>query len=80
MFDIKKYNKQKGCVVDCRKIQGNGKYECKNIICEIFYIVSVRMSGEILEYRKVGRYGPDGNQGHLFFLFSRNKTIKAIKC
>ena len=36
---------------------------------EIFYVVSVRMSVEIiLEDQKVGRYGPDRNQGHLFFV------------
>ena len=36
---------------------------------EILYVVSVLMSGEIiLEYHKVGRYGPDRNQGHLFFV------------
>ena len=54
------------------KCKENGKYEHKNIICEIFYVVSVRMLGKILEDRKVGRYGPDGNQGHLFFFFSSN--------
>ena len=37
------------------------------------------MSGEIiLEDRKVGRYGPDRNQGRLFFLFSRKNPINAI--
>ena len=36
---------------------------------EIFYIVSVRISGEIIiEDLKVRRYRPDGNQGHIFFL------------
>ena len=30
----------------------NGKINVKNI-CEIFYVVSVHMSGEILEYSKV---------------------------
>ena len=45
---------------------------------EIFYLVSVRMSVEIfLEDWKVGRYGPDRNQGH-FFLFSNNHPIKEI--
>ena len=34
---------------------------------DIFYVVSVRMPGEIiLEDQKVGRYGPDRNNGHLF--------------
>ena len=34
---------------------------------EIFYVVFIRMSGKIiLEYRKVGGYGPGGNQGRLF--------------
>ena len=45
------------------KCKENGKDEGKNILCEIFYVVFVRMSGEILEDRKVGRYGPDVNQG-----------------
>ena len=38
------------------------------------------MSGEIiLEDRKVGRYGPDRNQGQFFVcLFSRKKPIKEI--
>ena len=41
-----------------------------NINVEIFYIVCVNMSGEIiLEYWKVGQYGPDINQGHLFYVF-----------
>ena len=36
---------------------------------EIFYVVSVRMSGEIiLEDRKVGQDGPDRNQANLFFI------------
>ena len=36
---------------------------------EIFYVVSVRMSVEIiLEDRKVERYGPDRNQGRLLFV------------
>ena len=48
------------------KFKENGKDERTNILCEIFYVVYVRMSGEILEYRKVGRYGPYGNQGQLF--------------
>ena len=34
----------------------------------IFYVVSVRLSGKIiLEYQKVGRYGPDRNHTDLFF-------------
>ena len=48
---------------------------------EIFYIVSVRMPGEIfLEDQKVGKYRPDRNQVHLFFvcLIYRRKTTKAI--
>ena len=47
---------------------------------EIFYVASVFMSGEIiLGDRKVGQYGPDRNQGHLFFcFFSRKNPIKAI--
>ena len=47
---------------------------------EIFYVVSVRMPGEIiLQDRKVGRYRPDRNQGNFFVcLFSRNTTIKEI--
>ena len=37
------------------------------------------MSGEIiLEYWRVGRYGPDGNQDHLFFLLNRKKLINVI--
>ena len=32
----------------------------------------------ILEDWRVGQYGPDRNQDHLFFLFSRNKPIKVI--
>ena len=44
----------------------NRKDEWKNILYEIFYVVSVRTPGEILEYWKVGRYRPDVNQGHLF--------------
>ena len=37
---------------------------------EIFYVVTLCMSGEIiLEDRKVGQYGPDRNQGHLFFVY-----------
>ena len=51
------------------KCKENGKYERKNILCEIFYVVSVRMSGEILEDVKFGRYGPDVNQGRLFLFF-----------
>ena len=49
------------------KCKENGKDEYKNIIFEIFHVVSVRMSGEILEDTKVGICGPDVNQGHLFF-------------
>ena len=45
---------------------------------EIFYIVSVRISGEIiLEVRKVRLYAPDRNKGNLVF-FCRNNLIKAI--
>ena len=45
---------------------------------EIFYVVSICISGEIfLEDQKVGKYGPDRNQGQLF-LFLRKKIIKAI--
>ena len=43
--------------------------ETGNINVEIFYVVSVRMSEEIiLEDHKVVQYGPDRNQGHLFFV------------
>ena len=43
--------------------------ETGNINVEIFYVVSVRMSEEIiLEDQKVVQYGPDRNQGHLFFV------------
>ena len=49
-----------------------------NMNVEIFYVVSVHMSGEIiLKDWKVWRYGPDRNQGH-FFLFIRKKPIKEI--
>ena len=59
----------------------NGKYERTNILCEIIYILSVCMSGDILEYQKVGKYAPDGNQAHLlFYQLSRKDPIKAIKC
>ena len=40
-----------------------------NMNVEIFYVVSVHMSGEIIsEDWKVGQYGPDRNQGHLYFV------------
>ena len=46
---------------------------------EILYVVFIRMSGElILEDRKIRKYGPDRNQCHLFFLFSRKNIIKVI--
>ena len=52
----------------CWRVQKNVRETGKRNI-EIFYVVSVCMSGEIiLEYRKVGRYGPDRNQGNLFFV------------
>ena len=36
---------------------------------EIFYLVSVRIPGKIiLEDWKVGKYGTDRDQGHLFFV------------
>ena len=44
------------------KSNKNGEDKRKNILCEIFYVVSVCMSGEILEDRKVRQYGPDINQ------------------
>ena len=50
------------------KCKENRKDECKNILCEIFYVLSVHISGKILDDQKVGRYGTDGNQGHLFFV------------
>ena len=60
------------------KFRENGKDERKIIIWEIFYVVCVRMSGKILEDRKVGRYETGGNTSHSFFWFSRNNHIKAI--
>ena len=47
---------------------------------EIFYVMSVHMSGEvILGYCNVGRNWPDRNQGHFFgCFFSRKRPIKAI--
>ena len=46
---------------------------------EILYVMYVCMSGDIiLEDQKVGRYGPDINQGHWFFCLSRKTPIKEI--
>ena len=56
------------------------KYKRKNVICGIFCVLSVRMSGEILEDQKFRQYGPGVNQVHLLFLFSRKNPIKSIKC
>ena len=48
------------------------------MIVEIFYIVSVRISGEIiLEVRKVRPYAPDRNKGNFVF-FVKNIPFKAI--
>ena len=69
LFHMKNIINGKRCVGECRKMQGNRKYEHKNIPCEIFYVVSVLMSGEILKGQKFGRYRPDRNQGRLFFNF-----------
>ena len=66
----------KRCVGECRKMQGNRKYEHKNIPCEIFYVVSVLMSGEILKGQKFGRYRTDRNQGRLFFNFQKEEDDK----
>ena len=49
------------------------------IICEIFYVVSVRISGEILDDQK---FWDDTDMIEIkvkFFLFSSKKPIKAIK-
>ena len=62
------------------KYKENVKYESKNILCKIFYVVSVRMSGEILENRKFGWYRPDEIQGQFFCLFIRKNPIKVINC
>ena len=52
------------------KLRENSKDERKNILWEILYVVSICMSGEILEDQKVGHYNPDENQG--------NKVLKWI--
>ena len=52
----------------CWRVQKN-VHKMGKMNVEIFYVVPVLMSGEIiLEYQKVGPYGPDRNQGHLFFV------------
>ena len=57
----------------------NWKDERKNIICGIFYVVSVRMSGEILEDQKV--WDDTGlMEIKVTFFLSRKKPIKEIKC
>ena len=38
----------KSVLESAKKCRKNGKDERKNIICEIFYVVSVHMPGEIL--------------------------------
>ena len=65
------------------KLNENERDERENIMCEIFYVVFVRISEEIiLEDKKLERYGTDGNQGHLFFVYlvgiiqSRQRMLK----
>ena len=54
------------------KCKESRKDEPASILCKMFYVMSVRMSGEIiLEDQKLRKYGPDGNQGHLFFVGRR---------
>ena len=43
----------RGLLESADKCKGNDKYERKIIPCEMFYVVSVHISGEILEYWKV---------------------------
>ena len=42
------YFNDDGMLKSAEKFKENGKYDCKNILCEIFYVVSVCMSGENL--------------------------------
>ena len=63
------------------KFKDNGKDSCKNILCEILYIVSVRITREMLEYWKVGQEGTDENQDCLFFDYLVGwKPTEAINC
>ena len=51
----------------CWRVQTSVRKTGKTNV-EILYVVFIRMLGElILEDRKVGQYGPDRNQCHLFF-------------
>ena len=51
----------------------------ENMNIKTFYVFSVCMSGEIiLEYHKVGWYGPDRTQGQFFVCFSRKNPIKVV--
>ena len=50
------------------KCKENREYERKNVLCEILYVLSVCVSGEILEDWKVIHYGPHLNQCRLFFV------------
>ena len=52
----------------CWRVKKNVR-KTGNTNVEIFYVVSVRISGEIfIEDWKFGQYGPDRNQVHLFFV------------
>ena len=50
------------------------------IICEIFYVVSVRISGEILDDQKLWDDTDMIEIKVTFFLFSSKNPIKAVKC
>ena len=81
LFHINKYHKRQECVGECIQMQENWKDKHKNILCEISYVVSVHMTGEMLKDQKVwDNTGLMENKITCFCIFCMNNPIKEIKC